>query len=111
MKHKGKIFLLDDEELIATMLTRALKKDGYKVRMETSTGDIIDKIKAFDPDVVILDMDNRFTNSTLELLQVLTALPNIKVIGLSLQHNAFQVYQANQKDAHSTSDLIEAIAS
>ena len=56
MKNKGKIFLLDDEELIASMLTRALKKEGYKVRMETHTGDIVDKIKSFDPDVVILDI-------------------------------------------------------
>jgi len=56
MKHKGKIFLLDDEELIASMLTRSLKKEGYNVHMETQTDDIIKKIRAWDPDIVILDI-------------------------------------------------------
>ena len=48
MKNKGKVFLVDDEELIASMLTRALKKDGYKVQMETQTDDVVEKIKLFD---------------------------------------------------------------
>jgi len=45
MKQKGKIFLLDDEELIASMLTRSLKKEGYDVHMETTTDDIIKCLK------------------------------------------------------------------
>jgi len=56
MKHKGKIFLLDDEELIASMLTRSLKKEGYDVYMETKTDDVINKIRAWAPDIVILDI-------------------------------------------------------
>jgi len=56
MKHKEKIFLLDDEELIASMLTRSLKKEGYNVHMETQTDDVINKIMAWDPDIVILDI-------------------------------------------------------
>ena len=56
MKAKGKIFLLDDEELIASMLARSLKKEGYQVHMETKTDDVINKIKASDPDIVILDI-------------------------------------------------------
>jgi len=56
MKHKGKVFLLDDEELIASMLTRSLKKEGYNVHMETQTDDVINKIRAWDPDIVILDI-------------------------------------------------------
>ena len=56
MKPKGKIFLLDDEELIASMLARSLKKEGYQVHMETKTDDVINKIKASDPDIVILDI-------------------------------------------------------
>jgi len=57
MKNKGRIFLLDDEELIVSMLSKALKKDGYEVRVETSTHDIIQKIKAFTPDIVLLDIN------------------------------------------------------
>ncbi len=56
MKHKGKIFLLDDEELIASMLTRSLKKEGYNVNMETKTDNVVNKIKSLAPDIVILDI-------------------------------------------------------
>ena len=68
-------------------------------------------IQQLQPAVVILDMDNGYANPRIELLQVLTALPNIRVIGLSLNQNTFQIFQANQKDVHSTADLIDAIAS
>ena len=47
MKNRGRIFLIDDEELIVSTLSKALKKDGYEVRSETSTHDIIQKIKSF----------------------------------------------------------------
>ncbi len=56
MKHKGKIFLLEDEELIASMLTRSLKKEGYNVNMEIKTDNVVNKIKSLAPDIVILDI-------------------------------------------------------
>lgn len=57
MKNRGRIFLLDDEELIVSMLSKALKKDGFEVRSETGTHDIIQKIKSFTPDIVLLDIN------------------------------------------------------
>ena len=35
MKDKGKVFLLDDDELIVSVLARALKKEGYEIYQET----------------------------------------------------------------------------
>lgn len=64
----GKIFLLDDDELIVTMLSRALKKDGYEVRAETCTGGVINKIRSWSPDVVMLDI-NMPEQSGIEILQ------------------------------------------
>ena len=54
---EGKIFVLDDDKLIVMMLERALKKSGYTVKYETTVGDIIDKIKSFSPDVLLLDVN------------------------------------------------------
>jgi len=56
MKKKRKIFLLDDEELIVSVLAKALKNEGYDVFAETETDGVIQKIKAWDPDVVLLDI-------------------------------------------------------
>lgn len=56
MRQKGRIFLLDDDELIVSMLTRTLKKEGYAVHPETGTDDVVNKIREFSPDVVLLDV-------------------------------------------------------
>jgi len=34
---KGKVFLVDDDELIVSMLSRALRGEGYEVNSETLT--------------------------------------------------------------------------
>lgn len=56
MKKKGKIFILDDDEVIVTMLSKVLKKEGYEVRSETSASDAVNKIASWAPDVLILDI-------------------------------------------------------
>ena len=56
MKGKGKVFLLDDEELIVTVLSKALRKEGYEIVAETETPGIIDKIKSCNPDLLLMDI-------------------------------------------------------
>jgi DNA-binding NtrC family response regulator len=56
MKAKGKVFLLDDDELIVSMLERALRGDGYDVRAESDPEGAIERIRVFSPDVVLLDI-------------------------------------------------------
>jgi DNA-binding NtrC family response regulator len=56
MKNKGKVFLLDDEELIVAVLSKALRKEGYEIFSETETSSIIDKIKSCNPDLLLMDI-------------------------------------------------------
>lgn len=56
MKSRGKIFLIDDDELICSMLSRALKNNGYEIRTETKGHDVINKIRSWFPDIVMLDI-------------------------------------------------------
>ena len=56
MKKKGKVFLLDDDGLIVSVLSRALKKEGYEVHEETETDDVVSKIKSWNPDILLLDI-------------------------------------------------------
>jgi len=56
MTDKGRIFLVDDDELIITMLSRVLKNGGYTVRTAMSAEGVVSKIKAWSPDVVLLDI-------------------------------------------------------
>ncbi len=56
MKPKHRVFLLDDDELILSMLSRALRKEGYEVRGETASAGAVAAIRDFGPDVVLLDI-------------------------------------------------------
>lgn len=56
MKIKGRIFLVDDDELIISMLSRMLKNSGYDVRTATSATNLAGKIKSWIPDILLLDI-------------------------------------------------------
>ncbi len=56
MKSKGKIFMVDDDELILSTLSEVLGADGYNVFPVSDTKDIIRKIRSWSPDVVLLDI-------------------------------------------------------
>jgi DNA-binding NtrC family response regulator len=68
MKIKGRIFLLDDDELIITMLSRALKNEGFDTQVQTSGQDIIEKIEAWHPDLVMLDINLGESKNGLDIL-------------------------------------------
>jgi DNA-binding NtrC family response regulator len=57
MRDKKKILIIDDDELIAAMLSKFLKSKGYEVRAETATFEHIPQmIETWAPDVVLLDI-------------------------------------------------------
>ena len=65
---KGRVFILDDEELIITMLGRALRKEGFETQLQTSSKDIIKKIEAWQPDLVLLDINLDEDRNGLDIL-------------------------------------------
>jgi DNA-binding NtrC family response regulator len=69
MTVKGRLFLLDDDELISSMLARSLRKEGYEVQSETSTAGVTDKISAWCPDLVLLDISLDEDKSGLDILE------------------------------------------
>ncbi|MBI5558364.1 MAG: sigma-54-dependent Fis family transcriptional regulator [Deltaproteobacteria bacterium] len=68
MKNRGRIFLIDDEELIISMLARSLKKEGYETKIQTNADDVINKISAWHPDLVLLDIHLEEDRSGLDIL-------------------------------------------
>lgn len=56
MKYKERVYLIDDDELIISMLSRVLKGNGYDVRSSTSADGIVARIKSWSPAVVLLDI-------------------------------------------------------
>lgn len=56
MKGKARIFLVDDDEIIVSMLSRVLKKSGYEVETATSAEGVVNRFKTWSPAVVFLDI-------------------------------------------------------
>jgi DNA-binding NtrC family response regulator len=68
VRPKGRILVLDDDELIGSMLGRALRQVGYEVRVEHDPAAALEAARGFVPDVALLDV-NMPGKSGLELLQ------------------------------------------
>ncbi|MBI4633115.1 MAG: sigma-54-dependent Fis family transcriptional regulator [Deltaproteobacteria bacterium] len=56
MKNRGRIYLVDDDELILDVLSRVLKKERYEVRSATGGAALVEKIRQWHPDVILLDI-------------------------------------------------------
>jgi len=56
MASRGRIFVVDDDDLIVTMLTRSFKKERYEVQSAVEPEGVIDRIRSWSPDVVFLDI-------------------------------------------------------
>lgn len=57
MKTKGRIYIVDDDELIVTMISRMLNEEGYSVKSECSDfHNIVSSIKNFSTELLILDI-------------------------------------------------------
>jgi DNA-binding NtrC family response regulator len=70
MKANDRILIVDDDELMGSMLSRTLKSSGYDVRVETGADGITGKIKTWFPDIVLLD-NNLPGRSGLDILREL----------------------------------------
>lgn len=71
MGKKGRILLLDDDELIVSMLARLLGKEGYVTHTLLTSVQAIETILAWQPDLVLLDIDLREEINGLDLLRQL----------------------------------------
>jgi len=70
VKNLGRVYLIDDDELILAMLSRTLEKEGYETRTDTGEKNLIDRITSWHPDVVLLDVNLPGQNG-MEMLKIL----------------------------------------
>ncbi len=56
MAEKPKILVVEDEEILLTALKEELSNGGYEVEGAVDGQDGLDKVKAFNPDLILLDL-------------------------------------------------------
>ncbi|MEI7671891.1 MAG: sigma-54 dependent transcriptional regulator [Deltaproteobacteria bacterium] len=99
MKKLGRVFLVDDDELILSMLARTLEKEGYEVRTDAGDTDPTDRIISWHPDVVLLDV-NLSGQSGMDTLKALkNDASHIEVIMLTADDTAETAVKAMKMGA------------
>ncbi|UCF30370.1 MAG: sigma-54-dependent Fis family transcriptional regulator [bacterium] len=53
---KGRIFIVDDDRLIVSLLTRTLQREGFEVMSAPDADQLEEKIASFPPDILLLDI-------------------------------------------------------
>ncbi|MFA5157324.1 MAG: response regulator [Candidatus Omnitrophota bacterium] len=56
MSLKKRVFIADDDEAVLTSLQRLLQLSDFEVEVTRHPKEIVDKIKAFRPDIILLDL-------------------------------------------------------
>jgi len=88
MKGLGRVYLVDDDELILVMLSRMLEKEGYVTRTETGQTGFVDRIVSWNPDVVLLDINLPGQNG-IDVLKILKSdAADIEVVMLTADDTA-----------------------
>ncbi len=87
-RRKKKLFIIEDDELIVLTLARALEREGYEIMSDLTAVDILNKVRAWFPDVVLLDVNLPGRNG-IDILQEIreSGLP-AKVIMLTADDTA-----------------------
>lgn len=53
--NKKKILIFDDDTVILEVITIIFEEGGYEVEISETSHDIIDKVSAFRPDIILMD--------------------------------------------------------
>ena len=99
MKRLGRVFLVDDDELILSMLSRTLEREGYEVRTDAGATDLPDKIMSWHPDVVLLDINLPGQNGMDTLKALKNDASHIEVIMLTADDTAETAVKAMKMGA------------
>jgi DNA-binding NarL/FixJ family response regulator len=96
-----RVLLADDHTLVRAGLRALLEKlPGVAVAGEASDGrEVIDLIKAHQPDVVLMDISMPGLNGLQALARITRDYPKVRVIILSMHHNDEYVMQALKSGA------------
>jgi DNA-binding NarL/FixJ family response regulator len=96
-----RVLLADDHTLVRAGIRALLEKlPGVTVAGEASDGrEVIDLIKAHQPDVVLMDISMPGLNGLQALARITRDFPGVRVIILSMHHNDEYVMQALKSGA------------
>ena len=91
--------LVDDDDLITSVLSRALKGDGYETKAEHDANDLTKKIRSWNPDIILLDIKLPGHNGIDVLKDIKEDGVNLPVIMLTSDDSAETAVRAMKNGA------------
>jgi DNA-binding NtrC family response regulator len=95
----SRIFILDDDELVVAMLSRALRGEGYQVEGRCDPAGAAEAIRAFAPDLVLLDLKLPGTSGLDILTELSERVRGAQVVMLSSDAGAESAVRAMKMGA------------
>ena len=95
-KNKTKILVVDDDELILTLLKDKLEQKGHEVITNSDNNNTLRLVQDVKPDIIILDrvMPNINGNNMLKILKNRSDTKNIPIIFLTVVNNENDILEA-----------------
>lgn len=115
--NKKKILIFDDDKVILEVISIIFEEGGYDVEISETSHDIIQKVSAFQPDVIL--MDNWIPNiggvEATKLLKSHEEYKNIPVIYVTANNDIVALAKSAQADDYvakpfNLEDLEEKVA-
>lgn len=57
MNTRNRLYVLDDNKVITTLIEKSFKAYGFTVKADNDADNIIEKLKLFGPDIILIDVD------------------------------------------------------
>ena len=94
-----KVLFINSDMLFCNIITNALQAKSYDVNCQHSTTGLSEIIRAFSPDIILLDtqIGNEDGIATIPNIQLI--VPNIPIIFVSLHNKSHEVQRALQQGA------------
>lgn len=106
-----RVFILSRRSLFHQGIETLLSQEAELeiIGQEAEPGAAVECIQTFNPDVVILNLDDPEPDLSSPVLCVLRDMTSVRIVGLSLKENKICVFQGENKQVHQLDDLFHAI--
>ncbi|HCI30088.1 MAG TPA: DNA-binding response regulator [Fervidobacterium sp.] len=81
-----RILIVEDERIIAESLAKALETEGFECKIAGGINDMYNKLEAFSPDLILLDLMLPDGNSLNEIQQLRNDYPDAGIIIISAKN-------------------------
>jgi DNA-binding NtrC family response regulator len=97
---RGRILIVDDEEVIAATLSEFLEGEGFEVRAARDLNSVLNEVAAFEPEVVLCDVQLPGADGLTVLNRTLALRPETLFIMITAYATVENAVAAFQRGAH-----------